>query len=149
MPDRGDGDNFPRWEDPPAESSVRDRGGRNEDGSRSTTRRRYEREDRVTPAASSSGERDVSTTRSTHEERDASERSSSRRYERGAERSRNRGGGRQQSGSGTGLYGSDVGSNMLRAGVAEAVGTFILVFTGTSVAVAASLDLAIVGAAYD
>ncbi len=44
-----------------------------------------------------------------------------------------------------GLYGSDVGANMLRAGVAEMIGTFILVFTGTAVAVSGALSRAIAG----
>ena len=44
-----------------------------------------------------------------------------------------------------GLYGSDIGANMLRAGVAEMIGTFILVFTGTAVAVSGALSRAIAG----
>lgn len=48
-----------------------------------------------------------------------------------------------------GLYGSKVGANMVRTAVAELVGTFILVFTGISVAVAALLDRATAGSAYD
>ena len=39
-----------------------------------------------------------------------------------------------------GLYGSQVTGNMLRSAVAEIVGTFILVFTGTAVATAAILE---------
>ncbi len=42
--------------------------------------------------------------------------------------------------SGTGLYGSEIGSNVLPAAVAELIGTFILVYAGTSVVVAAVLD---------
>ncbi len=42
--------------------------------------------------------------------------------------------------SATGLYGSELGGNMLRAAGAEAVGTFLLVLAGTAVATAASLD---------
>ena len=38
-----------------------------------------------------------------------------------------------------GLYGSRIDSNMLGSAVAEVVGTFILVFTGTAVATAATL----------
>jgi len=38
------------------------------------------------------------------------------------------------------LYGSQVGSNVLRSAVAELVDTFILVFTGTAVATAAILQ---------
>lgn len=54
------------------------------------------------------------------------------------------------SGQGTrGLYGSQVGSNMLRASVAEIVGTFILVFTGTAAATAALVDRATAGGSYD
>ncbi len=44
-----------------------------------------------------------------------------------------------------GLYGSQLGSNMLRSAVAEIVGTFILVFTGTAVAVAAILQRSTAG----
>lgn len=44
-----------------------------------------------------------------------------------------------------GLYGSDIGANMLRAGVAEMIGTFVLVFTGTAVAVSGALSRAIAG----
>jgi MIP family channel proteins len=47
-----------------------------------------------------------------------------------------------------GLFGSEIGANMPRAAAAEAVGTFILVFAGTSVAVAAALGRATAGAAY-
>ena len=39
-----------------------------------------------------------------------------------------------------GLYGSQIGSNILRSAIAEFVGTFILVFTGTAVATAAILQ---------
>ena len=48
-----------------------------------------------------------------------------------------------------GLYGSQVGSNMLRASVAEVVGTFILIFTGTAAATAALLNRATAGGPYD
>ncbi|MBJ7596915.1 MAG: aquaporin [Candidatus Nephthysia bennettiae] len=44
---------------------------------------------------------------------------------------------------------SQVGANLLRTALAEAVGTFILVFPGTAVATAASLKLATAGPAYD
>lgn len=47
-----------------------------------------------------------------------------------------------------GLYGSRIGSNMLRSAVAELVGTFILVFTGTAVAVAAILQRSTAGPAF-
>jgi MIP family channel proteins len=43
------------------------------------------------------------------------------------------------------LYGSQVGSNVLRSAVAELVGTFILVFTGTAVATAAILQRSTAG----
>lgn len=48
-----------------------------------------------------------------------------------------------------GLYGSQVDSNMLRASVAEIVGAFILVFTGTAAATAALLNRATAGGPYD
>lgn len=50
---------------------------------------------------------------------------------------------------GGGLHGSDVGANMARTAVAELVGTFILVFTGIAVAVAALLERPTAGGAYD
>ena len=50
---------------------------------------------------------------------------------------------------GRGLYGSRIGSNMLRASVAEVVGTFILIFTGTAAATAALLNRATAGGPYD
>ena len=56
---------------------------------------------------------------------------------------------REGSGSGTGLYGSRIGSNVLPAAVAELIGTFILVYTGTSVVVATVLDRPITGLSYD
>ncbi|WP_433274453.1 MIP/aquaporin family protein [Pseudonocardia xinjiangensis] len=49
----------------------------------------------------------------------------------------------------TGLYGSNIGANMLAAAVAETVGTFILVYGGTAVAVAAALQRPVAGPAYD
>ena len=52
---------------------------------------------------------------------------------------------RSGSGSGIGLYGSEIDSNMARAGVAELVGTAILVYAGTTVAVAASLAIQAIG----
>lgn len=48
-----------------------------------------------------------------------------------------------------GLYGSQIGSNMLRASVAEVAGSFILVFTGTAAATAALLNRATAGGPYD
>lgn len=44
-----------------------------------------------------------------------------------------------------GLYGSEIGANMARAAVAEVFGTFLLVFTGTAVAVSGALGRAIAG----
>ena len=49
----------------------------------------------------------------------------------------------------TGLFGSNIGANMLAAAVAEAVGTFILIYGGTAVAVAATLQRPVAGPAYD
>lgn len=71
---------------------------------------------------------------------------SERPSERGGVRRRSR---RARSGSGTGLYGSEIGSNVLPAAVAELIGTFILVYTGTAVVVATVLDRPITGLAYD
>ena len=48
-----------------------------------------------------------------------------------------------------GLYGSDIGRNMTAAAVAETLGTFILIYGGTGVAVAASLARPVAGPAYD
>lgn len=47
-----------------------------------------------------------------------------------------------------GLYGSELGANRARTAMAEAVGTFMLVFAGTAVATAAALALPIAGAPY-
>jgi aquaporin Z/aquaporin NIP len=44
-----------------------------------------------------------------------------------------------------GLYGSDTGTSVARTATAELVGTFLLVLTGISVAIAALLDRAIAG----
>jgi aquaporin Z/aquaporin NIP len=49
----------------------------------------------------------------------------------------------------TGLFGSSIGSNMLAAAVAELIGTFILIFGGTAVAVAALLERPVAGPIYD
>jgi MIP family channel proteins len=55
----------------------------------------------------------------------------------------------EESGSG-GLYGSQIdASHLVGAAIAELVGTFILVFGGTAVAVAAILSRPTAGAAYD
>ncbi|HEX8519852.1 MAG TPA: aquaporin [Pseudonocardia sp.] len=48
-----------------------------------------------------------------------------------------------------GLFGSRVGANMLGAVVAEAIGTFVLVYGGTAVAVAALLERPVAGPIYD
>src|SRR3954468_21677376 len=48
-----------------------------------------------------------------------------------------------------GLYGSELGGNMLRSAAAEAVGTMLLVVAGTSVATAAALGRTIAGGAAD
>ena len=47
-----------------------------------------------------------------------------------------------------GLYGSDVGGNVLGSALAELIGTFILVFTGCAVAVAAILQRPTAGPAF-
>src|SRR5215210_5624712 len=47
-----------------------------------------------------------------------------------------------------GLYGSDVGGNVLGSALAELIGTFILVFTGCAVAVAAVLQRPTAGPAF-
>ena len=57
-----------------------------------------------------------------------------------------RGGG---TGQGRGLYGSDTGANGLGSAVAELIGTFILIFTGCAVAVAAILQRTTAGPIYD
>jgi MIP family channel proteins len=49
----------------------------------------------------------------------------------------------------TGLFGSNIGANMLAAALAETIGTFILVYGGTAVAVAAALQRPVAGPAYD
>ena len=48
--------------------------------------------------------------------------------------------GSSSGGQAQGLYGSEIGGNVLASAVAELVGTFILVFTGCAVAVAAILQ---------
>lgn len=48
-----------------------------------------------------------------------------------------------------GLYGADTGANIARTAVAELVGTFILVFTGISVAVTTLLNRPTAGSPYD
>ena len=48
-----------------------------------------------------------------------------------------------------GLYGSKIGANMLTAAAAETIGTFILVYGGTAVAVAALLNAPVAGPAYN
>lgn len=49
----------------------------------------------------------------------------------------------------SGLYGSRIGANMAAAAVAETVGTFILIYGGTAVAVAALLQRPVAGPVYD
>lgn len=49
----------------------------------------------------------------------------------------------------SGLFGSRIGANMMAAAVAETVGTFILVYAGTAVAVAALLQRPVAGPIYD
>lgn len=48
-----------------------------------------------------------------------------------------------------GLYGSNSGANMAVAAAGEVIGTFLLIFCGTAVAVAAGLEKATIGASYD
>ena len=57
---------------------------------------------------------------------------------------------KEEESGGGGLYGSQIDAqHMLGAGIAELVGTFILVFGGTAVAVGAILSRPTAGAAYD
>ena len=49
----------------------------------------------------------------------------------------------------TGLFGSSIGTNMLTAATAEIIGTFVLVYGGTAVAVAAVLDRPVAGPSYN
>ena len=49
----------------------------------------------------------------------------------------------------TGLFGSSIGTNMLAAATAEIIGTFVLVYGGTAVAVAAVLDRPVAGPSYN
>lgn len=123
MSDRED---FPRWEDAPRRGSRRESGGRYSRG---------ERDDGID--LPSRGERDQTASESTSREPGTRVR---RESERGSGR---------RAGSSRGLYGSEIGSNMAQAAVAELVGTFILVFTGTAVAVAAILERPAVGPAFD
>ena len=53
------------------------------------------------------------------------------------------------SGGDPGLFGSQIGADVPRAAAAKMVGTFMLVFTGTAVAVAATLGRPTAGSAYD
>src|SRR3712207_222289 len=75
-------------------------------------------------------------------------------FDRMARRLIERGSGRRRRGGGIGLqqmrglYGSDTGSNVLGSAVAELIGTFILVFTGCAVAVAAILQRSTAGPAF-
>ena len=66
-----------------------------------------------------------------------------------ASRVMNRGQRGRSSGEQTqGLYGSDIGGNVLGSALAELIGTFILVFTGCAVAVAAILQRPTAGPAF-
>ena len=56
---------------------------------------------------------------------------------------------REEERSGDGLYGSSTSAPILGSALAELVGTFILVFGGTAVAVGATLSRPTAGAAYD
>jgi hypothetical protein len=56
---------------------------------------------------------------------------------------------REEELKGDGLYGSSTSDPVFGAALAELVGTFILVFGGTAVAVGAILNLPTAGAAYD
>ena len=62
---------------------------------------------------------------------------------------RRSGASRPGSGTATGLYGSQIGSNLSGAAAAEVVGTFILVYAGTTVAVLATLGVPVIGTAFD
>jgi glycerol uptake facilitator-like aquaporin len=55
----------------------------------------------------------------------------------------------ESSESEAGLLGSQIGADVPRAPAAEVVGTFMLVFTATAVAVAGALDRPTVGSPYD
>jgi MIP family channel proteins len=55
----------------------------------------------------------------------------------------------QESGGGSGLYGSDIEGSLPRASAAELIGTFILVFAGIAVATAATLRQPIAGPPLD
>ena len=54
-----------------------------------------------------------------------------------------------QATSTTGLFRSRIGANMVAVAMAETVGTFILIYGGTAVAVAAALDRPVAGPGYD
>ncbi len=56
---------------------------------------------------------------------------------------------KKSGGTSGGLYGSEAGTNMARAAVAEVIGTFMLVYAGTAVAVGALLKNPTAGAPYD
>lgn len=119
MSDRGGREEDLRWEEPP----------------RRTGGSRHDREDSLTDEPASGGRR--------YEEESPASRSS-RSSGRGVRRRS-----RDRSRSGTGLYGSEIGSNIARAAVAEIVGTFILVYAGTTVAVLATLGDPVIGTPFD
>ena len=52
-------------------------------------------------------------------------------------------------GSRVGLHGSRIGANTLGAAAAETIGTFVLIYGGTAVAVAALLARPVAGPGYD
>jgi MIP family channel proteins len=71
------------------------------------------------------------------------------KFSEAASRVMNRGQRGRSSGEQTqGLYGSDIGGNVLGSALAELIGTFILVFTGCAVAVAAILQRPTAGPAF-
>lgn len=53
------------------------------------------------------------------------------------------------SGGDRGLYGSEIGANVVRASTGEAIGTFMLVYAGAAVAAAAVLAKPVAGAPYN
>lgn len=68
---------------------------------------------------------------------------------RGPARVRDRIGGSSRDNTTEGAYGSTIGGNPLLPALAELVGTFVLVFTGTAVATAAILERPTAGPFYD
>ncbi len=124
MSDRGGREDDLSWEPPPRRGSPR----RDPDYDRD-----HERDDRLLDEPLS-GE-SQSGTSSTRSSRESGRGGVHRRSQRE----------RSGSGSGTGLYGSEIGANMAQAGTAEVIGTAILVYAGTAVAVASSLGIQAIG----